>query len=252
MKRKIIRFNLDLCNGCGLCIPNCPEGAIQVIDGKARLVSDLFCDGLGACLGHCPLGAIETEEREAEAYNEAIVMENIIKQGKNTILAHLYHLDEHGEKEFLKTAMDVLKNKGIIVDFIPKKQEESKTESGDSNPLSELRQWPVQLALINPKSPFLQDADLLIAADCAAFTDPNFHQILKGKRLVVFCPKFEKELNRGLEKIVEILEDRNIQSITVARVNDDCCEQITGLIEKAIQKSNKKLQIREIIIHKPN
>lgn len=112
-KRKIIKIDEEKCDGCGLCIPNCPEGAIRIIDGKARLVSDLFCDGLGACLGHCPKGAITIEERGAGEYSERKVMENIIKQGPNVIKAHLEHLKEHNESGYLKEAMDYLKEKHI-------------------------------------------------------------------------------------------------------------------------------------------
>src|SRR5512137_2410570 len=115
MKRNVIRIDEVKCTGCALCLPNCPEGAIQMIDGKARLISDLFCDGLGACLGHCPEGAITVEEREAEPYDERRVMENIVQAGPNTIRAHLLHLEEHNEKEHLKTALEVLKEKGIRV-----------------------------------------------------------------------------------------------------------------------------------------
>ena len=114
-KRKIINIDTEKCNGCGLCIPNCPEGALQVIDGKARLVSDLFCDGLGACIGHCPQGAINIEEREAETYDEKKVMENIVKHGKNTIIAHLKHLKDHNEFAYLKVAMDYLVTKGVRI-----------------------------------------------------------------------------------------------------------------------------------------
>lgn len=118
MKRQIINIDQELCNGCGACIPNCPEGAIQIIDGKARLVSDLFCDGLGACLGHCPEGAITTVTREAEPYNEKIVMANIIKQGENTIKAHLEHLDHHGETELYQQAIEFLNENNLDVPII--------------------------------------------------------------------------------------------------------------------------------------
>jgi len=110
-KRKIVKIDEEKCTGCGLCIPNCPEGAIQIIDGKARLVSDIFCDGLGACLGHCPEGAITTEEREAESYDEKKTMQNIVKAGKNTIIAHLKHLKGHGETGYLNEAIEYLKKK---------------------------------------------------------------------------------------------------------------------------------------------
>ena len=113
MLRKIIQIDEEKCNGCRLCIPNCLEGALQIIDCKARLISDLFCDGLGACLGHCPEGAIEIIEREAEPYNETVVMETIVKQGRNTILAHLEHLRDHNEHEFLKEAVSYIKKHNI-------------------------------------------------------------------------------------------------------------------------------------------
>lgn len=113
MKRKIIKIDEEKCNGCGLCLPNCPEGALQIIDGKARLVSDFFCDGLGACIGHCPAGAISIEEREAQVYEEKKAMENIVKQGENTIKAHLKHLKEHNQNEYYNQAVEFLKERGI-------------------------------------------------------------------------------------------------------------------------------------------
>lgn len=116
MKRKIIKIDEEKCNGCGLCIPNCPEGALQIIDSKARLVSDLFCDGLGACLGFCPEGAIVIEEREAQEYNERKVMDNIVRQGKNVIKAHIKHLKEHNYNQYVLEALDYLKEKGIEIE----------------------------------------------------------------------------------------------------------------------------------------
>jgi len=125
VKRKIINIDENKCNGCGVCIPNCPEGAIQIIDGKARLISDIFCDGLGACIGYCPQDAIQTEEREAEEYSERKTMENIVKAGKKTVIAHLKHLKEHGEMGYYNQAMDVLKEKGIEIkiDDVDKRSE---------------------------------------------------------------------------------------------------------------------------------
>ena len=113
MKRKIIKIDEEKCNGCFACIPNCPEGALQIIDGKARVVSDLYCDGLGACIGYCPQGAITTETREAEKYDEEKIMENIVKGGKNVIKAHLEHLKKHNQSQYLKQAIEYLKNKNI-------------------------------------------------------------------------------------------------------------------------------------------
>ncbi|MCK4837078.1 MAG: 4Fe-4S binding protein, partial [Candidatus Aminicenantes bacterium] len=115
MRRKIIKIDDEICDGCGLCVPDCPEGALQIIDGKARLISDLFCDGLGACIGNCPRGAISVEERDAEPYDEIRVMENIVKQGPNVILAHLRHLKEHNETDLLNQALNYLKDRKIDI-----------------------------------------------------------------------------------------------------------------------------------------
>ena len=216
MLRDIIRIDEEKCNGCGLCIPGCPEGAIQMIDGKARLVSDLSCDGLGACLGHCPEGAITIEKREAEPYNEKAVMVNIAKAGRNVIKAHLRHLKDHGETEYLQEALDYLRENNIenplleevmnsggshshasggcpgskIMQFAaqssgggcpgskPADNREQINEEADSEGrrLSALTQWPVQLHLLTPRAPFLKNSDLLLSADCVAHAAGDFHR----------------------------------------------------------------------------
>src|SRR4030066_1829911 len=158
-KRKIIRIDENKCTGCGLCVPNCPEGALQIIDEKARLISDLFCDGIGACIGECPEGAITIEEREAEPYDEKKVMENIVRQGKNVIKAHLKHLKDHNQTEFYRQALEYLKEKGIDNPEEAGQDKESPAEdetikyfSGCPG-VSQLKQWPVQIMLVPVNAP---------------------------------------------------------------------------------------------------
>jgi len=270
-KRQIIKIDEVKCNGCGLCIPNCPEGAIQVVDGKARLLSALFCDGLGACLGYCPQGAITIEEREAEEYNERKVMENIIKQGKNVIVAHLKHLKEHNQNDYLKDALDVLKEKNIdisldkqegyamkheghgfegcpgsrIIDFETK---ETKVDEIDIQP-SELRQWPIQLHLVSPAASYYQKADVLLAADCVAYALGNFHKkYLKGKALAVACPKLDTGQDKYLAKITSFINDAQINTITVMIMQVPCCKGLLDLIQQAMRKAKRKIPIKSIVV----
>jgi Pyruvate/2-oxoacid:ferredoxin oxidoreductase delta subunit len=267
-KRQIIKINNEKCNGCGLCIPNCPEGALQIIDNKARLISDLFCDGLGACIGHCPEGAIEIEEREAEPYQEKKVMENIITQGDNTIKAHLEHLKEHGEQDYLNQALEFLKEKGIenplnknttqktfcgcLGAQIQDRREEPSEETPNNNQKvklkSELKQWPIQLTLVSPNASYFNDANLLITADCVPFASPNFHQeLLKNKSLVIGCPKLDN-LEEYKEKITDILKFNNIKTLTVAIMEVPCCYGLYAIVEESVKESGKNIDIKKITI----
>jgi len=270
MKRKIIKIDEEKCNGCGECIPNCPEGALQIIDGKARLISDLFCDGLGACIGECPLGAIEIEEREAEPYNEAKVMENVAKGGPNVIKAHLKHLKDHNETEFYNQAVAYLNKNNLEVPGIKEKTipfacpgmkiVDNQQEHPPVSPLkggiedtndrpSELRQWPTQLHLLNPQASYFQDADLLVAADCVPFAFNNFHgKYLKGKTLLHFCPKLDNSYDIYVDKLVQIFTLNNIKSITVLRMEVPCCGGTTAIIKAALEKAEKNILINDIII----
>ena len=267
MKRKIITFDHDKCNGCGICIPACPEGAIQLIDGKARLVSDLFCDGLGACLKTCPQNAILVEEREAEPYDETRVMENIVKQGENTIKAHLEHLKSHGEEAYLKAAIEFLKQNEIpdpltdsghtdhshstggcpgsrMLDFRDTPQT---SEENTGTRASQLRQWPVQLHLVSPNAPYFKKRDVLLAADCAAYALGDFHKdFLKDKGLAIACPKLDEGMEIYLEKIKHMIEDAQINTLTVMIMEVPCCTGLLQLALEARDQSKRKIPIKKI------
>ncbi|MGC9111588.1 MAG: ATP-binding protein [candidate division WOR-3 bacterium] len=204
-KRKIIRIDEEKCTGCGRCIPNCPEGALQIIDGKARLISELFCDGLGACVGECPEGALTVEERPAAPYDEYQVMANIVKAGTNTIAAHLRHLREHGAEEYYRQAICYLQEHNIplpaeqpkpLACGCPGTQVRSLVPENKVKPssasISRLRNWPIQLMLVPVKAPYLNNSNLLIAADCTGFALPDLHeQFLNDRVLLVGCPKLD-------------------------------------------------------------
>ncbi|HUV25415.1 MAG TPA: 4Fe-4S binding protein [Methanomassiliicoccales archaeon] len=262
MKRNIIRIDEDLCDGCGQCADACPEGAIQIIDGKARLVSEIFCDGLGACIGDCPTGAISIEEREAEVYDERRVMENINKKGEGTIRAHLQHLKDHGETGYLKEALEFLEEKGIDVDFegstktraaIPMASSEfqgrGKASSLIASEGSELSHWPIQMHLISPTAPQYRDADLVLAADCVAFASGEFHQdFLKGKSLAIACPKLDSGLDRYLEKLVALIDEARVRTITVVTMEVPCCQGLTRLVQEAMTRTKRKVPVEVVVI----
>jgi NAD-dependent dihydropyrimidine dehydrogenase PreA subunit len=273
MKRNIIRIDEEKCNGCGLCIPNCQEGALQVIDGKARLISDLFCDGLGACIGFCPEGAIEIEEREAEPYNERKVMETLSTKGRNTILAHLDHLRSHNEQGFLNEAIVYLKENNIMSenemntnqksthgcpgaaakDFrIDTEQVENAGKekvSGSMDTPSELRQWPVQLHLLNPQASYFKNADVVLAADCAAFAMGNFHaRYLKGKSIAIACPKLDTNKESYLQKLTSMIADTKINSLQVVIMEVPCCGGLLQMAKTARENAGRNIPLKLSVI----
>jgi Pyruvate/2-oxoacid:ferredoxin oxidoreductase delta subunit len=202
VKRSIIQIDEDKCNGCGLCVPSCAEGAIQIVDGKARLVSEKFCDGLGACLGECPEGALEVIEREAEDFDEEAVK------------AHL---------------------------------EVASAGSSDSAPAqsrpSMLGQWPVQLMLVPADAPYFQNADLLVCADCVPFALADFHgELLKGKTLVVGCPKLD-DVDFYVQKLKAIFSKSRINSVTVAVMEVPCCNGLLQAVYEAADASGKVIPV---------
>lgn len=278
MKRDILKIDDDLCNGCGQCVPNCHEGALQVIDGKVRLVSELMCDGLGACIGHCPEGAITIETREAEPYNEVKVMEQMVSKGKNTIIAHLKHLNDHGETGYLQEGVGFLKSNTEELGFdltevlhevhnhglhqghsgggcpgskavvIGRNNDDSPAVSTDQP--SELRQWPVQMHLLNPNAPYLRDSDLLLAADCVAFSMGNFHsKYLKGRSLAIACPKLDHGSDIYIEKLIAMIDIAKINTITVMMMEVPCCGGLLQMVRQALSFASRKVPVKQMIIN---
>ena len=231
--RKIVKIDEEKCTGCGLCIPNCAEGALQIIDGKARLVSEKFCDGLGACLGHCPEDAIMVIEKEAEDFDEKEVEVHLRKQ--NQVQPKLQPAPVFAGCPSSR-AMHL------------KAPSAEGAASSTASSVSQLTQWPVQLKLVPVNAPYFQDADLLIAADCVPFAYPDFHRdFLKGKAVVVGCPKLD-DVRFYKEKLTEIFRANSIKSITVPYMEVPCCLGLVKATEDAVAASGKNIPLKKVKI----
>jgi len=230
-RRKIVKIDEEKCNGCGLCIPACAEGAIQIINGKAKLISDKYCDGLGACLGECPQGAITIEEREADEFDEQAVEHHL--QAKEPATGELPC--------------------GCSSATVTRIERQTSTEipaAGIAETIPEpmLTHWPVQLTLVPPSAPFLQKADLLLAADCVPFACADFHQeFLKDHALVIACPKLDN-FEAHLRKLTEILRHSEPKSLTVVHMEVPCCFGLIHMAKQAILASGKDIPLKEITI----
>lgn len=250
MKRTIIKIDDSRCNGCGLCVKGCHEGALQLIEGKAVLVSELYCDGLGACLGECPQQAIELEEREAEAYDERKVMQRLLPKGEKVISAHLRHLATQGQQDYLQQAIDVLEESQKQAIGIPASaQSQTDTFTSPVSMPSELQQWPVQLHLLSPTAPWLKKANLLVAADCTAYSAGDFHtNWLRGKRLAIACPKLDHGQEIYLEKLITMIDEGGIDTLTVMIMEVPCCSGLLHLCQKARQKAKRNIPLKMVKI----
>ncbi len=274
MKRQIIEIDDEKCNGCGICADGCHEGALQIINGKAVLINDLLCDGLGACIGGCPEGAITITEREAEPYDEDKVMEHLYKKGKDVVIAHLKHLKEHNEHVWLKKGVEWMqKNQDrlgfdmmevVYVVHNHRKEGEAcgcpgsahrevkhemKADVVVADQPSMLEQWPVQMHLINPQSSVFHNCDLLLAADCVAFSMGNFHsQWLKGKKLGIACPKLDSNKESYVEKLTSMIDDAKVNTITVMMMEVPCCHSLVRLVQMALEKATRKVPVKAVIV----
>lgn len=227
MKRKIIRIDEEKCNGCGACANACHEGAIEIINGKAKLTRDDYCDGFGDCLPACPTGAITFTEREAAAYNEEAVLKNkqakMQEKMKNGGISLGHHEGCPGQKT-------------MLLKHVPGEEAEPSTRY--TKPVSRLGQWPCQIKLVNANAPYFNGAKLLVAADCTAYAYANLHEeFMKGKITIIGCPKLDAA--DYSEKLTEIIKNNDIQSVTVVRMEVPCCGGIESAVKKSLQDSGK-------------
>ncbi|MDF1558679.1 MAG: 4Fe-4S binding protein [Bacteroidales bacterium] len=329
MERDIIKIDEELCNGCGLCVPNCHEGALRVIDGKVRLVSELMCDGLGACIGYCPEGAITIERRDAESYDEIAVIEEMAGKGSNTVIAHLRHLKDHHEYGYLEEGMTWLEVNSKKLPFsitevlaavsgkivreedpdpalaakgmsiadgaghgqdphgeppaqradggahrehpaqgahggahrhhgggCPGSAERIMTpapafaaETAAAETPSQLTHWPVQMHLVNPNAPAYRGADLLLAADCVAFSLGSFHNSwLKGRTLAIACPKLDHGTETYIEKLRAMVDVARVNTITVMMMEVPCCGGLVQMVRTALAGASRKVPVRTIMV----
>jgi Pyruvate/2-oxoacid:ferredoxin oxidoreductase delta subunit len=230
--RKIIEIDEERCDGCGQCVISCAEGAIEIIEGKAKLVKDSYCDGLGACLGECPQGALQVVEREADEFDpEAVEHHLAAKSGAATVSESPSPFQCPSGK----------------FHFFEKPTTESSAEAAASIP-SALSHWPVQVRLVPPGAPFLKEADLLVAADCVPVAYGGFHRdFLQGKVVLLGCPKFD-DAAQYVEKFAEIFRTANIKSVTVVDMEVPCCSALPAIVKKGMQEAGKEVPTEEVVI----
>ncbi|RKD28798.1 ATP-binding protein [Thermohalobacter berrensis] len=240
MKRKIIHIDEEKCNGCGLCVDACHERAIEMVDGKAKLVKDEYCDGLGDCLPECPTGAISIIEREAKPFDEEAVKRRIEELEEK----------EKAQKEDNRLPCGCPGSAAKLInrDTQDKETKENEIKEDGYNEGSELRQWPVQLNLINSRAPYLENADLLIAADCTAYAYANFHKdFIKGRITIIGCPKLDN-IEYYKEKLIDMFKNNNIKSIKVVRMMVPCCSGIVHVVKEAMLEAKQIVPYSEVII----
>ena len=238
--RNIVKIDEDKCNGCGECVSACAEGAIEIIDGKAKLVSEIYCDGLGACLGTCPQDAITVEKREAKEFDEKATE------------AYLTAKSGQAQKDSSQAAdINAKEKKGFQCPGSMAKMfnQKSKPALGvDSEMPSQLSHWPIQLKLVSPEGPYFKNADLLLGADCVPFAMADFHsRLLSGRALAIGCPKLD-DTQFYIEKLAEIIKTGRPRSLTVVHMEVPCCSGLTHIAKEAIARSGVNLTFEDITV----
>ena len=236
--RKIIKIDEDLCNGCGNCVPACAEGALEIVDGKARVIAEIYCDGLGACLGECPTGALTVEERTADEFDENAVEKMLAGKKREEVSAQGHRV--------LPMAAGGCPSARMMQSFEPAG---AVSPSATGVPAeSALSHWPVQIMLVPPTAPFLKGADLLVLADCVPVAFPTLHRdFLQGKRVMMGCPKFDNT-EAYIEKFAQICRQSGIRSITSVVMEVPCCAALPVIVKKGMERSGVKVPMEEVVI----
>jgi len=234
--RKIIEIDEELCDGCGQCVPSCAEGALVIVDGKARVISDNLCDGLGACLGDCPQGALQVIEREADEFDEEAVEAHLEKQAAT-------------EKQEAPASPCGCPSAAIAAFEQPQTPcQGANIPSFSKESDSALTHWPIQIHLVPPAAPFLKGADLLVVSDCAPLAYANFHEkFLKGRKVLMGCPKLD-DVQSYIDKFAEIFNEADIKSVTTVIMEVPCCSGMPIIVKKGLEKSGKAVPIREVVV----
>ena len=234
VRRKIIEIDEERCDGCGLCIIGCAEGALKVVDGKAKVVADKFCDGLGACLGECPNDALAIVEKEADEFEEIAVEE------------HLSQMEKEQTHEAPSAPCGCPST--TLQSFAPTACQKANQPSAQEGGVSALSHWPVQIRLVPPQAPFLKNAHLLVAADCTPLAYPDFHErLLKGKVVLMGCPKFD-DVQDYIDRFAAIFSASDIASITAAIMEVPCCSGLPYIIKKGMEKAGKTIPMETVVI----
>ncbi len=238
-KRKIIEIDREQCNGCGECTTACAEGALELDEkGKAVLVREIYCDGLGACLDVCPTGALNIIEKDSAAYDAEETYKHVLSTRGNEAAGNVH--DASSQPQSFDCSSGCPGSHAFSTDKAPE-------SAADSQPAeSELTQWPIQLHLVSPAAPCFENSRLLIAADCTAFSMGGFHsRLLKGKTLIIACPKLDDSRNY-VEKLTQLLQNHNIQSLTVATMVVPCCSGLEIMVQEAVNNSGKQIPVEKI------
>lgn len=250
-KRKIIEIDREKCNGCGLCTTACAEGALVLDDeNKAVLVREIYCDGMGACLDVCPVDALKIIERESDEYDAQATYKHVLKTRGTDAALHVHGIDpgcESSVEDTLRPSFPSGCPGSRAMEVKPRSQVQG-ASSPQISGQSELSQWPIQLHLVSPHAPYFNESDLLIAADCTAFSLGSFHQeLLKGKKLIIACPKLD-DTSPYVDKLTELLKSNTIYSLTVARMTVPCCSGLSHLVNMAVEKSGTGIRVKEVVV----